>query len=132
MSSGKPRPKVSYNRFLNKLARGLRNESTVAERKFWRALRQMPFYPDTVFNRQKPIGNYIVDFYCHQLKLVVEIDGDTHGEPATQASDALRTAFLNQQGLTVIRYTNPEVLNNIEGVMADLEEVIENKNLKSP
>jgi len=95
MSSEKPRPKVSYNRFLNKLARGLRNSSTSAERKFWKALRQMPFYRDMVFNRQKPIGNYIVDFYCHELKLVVGIDGDTHGQPETQVADARRTAYLN-------------------------------------
>jgi very-short-patch-repair endonuclease len=85
-----------------------------------------------VFNRQKPIGNYIIDFYCHKLKLVVEIDGHTHGQPETQIADARRTAYLNQQGLTVIRFTNPEVLNNIDGVMTHLEQVIENQNPKSP
>ena len=92
----------------------------------------MPFYQDIVFNRQKPIGNYIVDFYSHKLKLVVEIDGDTHGQPETQIADARRTDYLNKQGLTVIRFTNPEVMNNIDGVMNYLEQVIENQNLKSP
>jgi len=47
---------------------------------FWNALRRMPFYKSLKFNRQKPIEPYIVDFYCHRLRLVIEIDGDSHGE----------------------------------------------------
>ena len=132
MSSGKPKPEISYNKFLNPRARGLRNNSTIAEKKFWNALRQMPFYQSLVFNRQKPIGNYIVDFYCHKFKLVIEIDGDTHGQPEIQISDAQRTSYLNDQGLTVIRYTNLEVMDNIDSVMNHLEKVIEKQSLKSP
>ena len=72
-------PHIPYNKSLNEKARQLRNNSTPPERHFWNALRKMPFYKTTKFNRQKPLGEYIVDFYCHEHRLVIEIDGDTHG-----------------------------------------------------
>lgn len=75
------------------------------------------------FLRQKPIARYIVDFYCSGLKLVIEIDGDSHGE--LQAYDAERTAVLNTYGLTVVRYTNADVLDNIAGLYQDLSRRIE-------
>ncbi len=90
----------------------------------------MPFYESTTFNRQKPIGNYIVDFYCHQFQLVIEIDGDSHGKPVTQSNDMKRTEFLEAQGLTVWRFTNREVMDNIEAVMIEIENFI--KKGKSP
>jgi very-short-patch-repair endonuclease len=85
----------------------------------------MPFYKAVTFNRQKSIGNYIVDFYCHQFRLVIEIDGDSHGQPLTQTRDIERTDFLNSKGLTILRFTNAEVENNIEAVMMKTEEFIE-------
>ena len=78
-------------------------------------MRQFAHYK---FLRQKPIANFIVDFYCSELHLVIEIDGDTHSE--TNAYDLERTKFLNAFGLTVIRYTNDDVLKNIAGVYDDL------------
>jgi len=92
----------------------------------------MPFYEAIVFNRQKPIGNYIVDFYCHQFQLVIEVDGDNHGEPPTQEKDIERTQFLESQGLTVLRFTNREVEENVGAVMIRVEEFIEKNKGKSP
>jgi very-short-patch-repair endonuclease len=74
------------------------------------------------FLRQKPIDNYIVDFYCSELRLVIEIDGDSH--TASVEYDAERTKLLEAFGLTVIRYTNDEVLRNIAGVYEDLRQRI--------
>ena len=70
------------------------------------------------FLRQKPIDNYIVDFYCSELRLVIEIDGDSHAEAVEY--DAARTRVLEAFGLTVVRYSNDDVLRNIEGVYDDL------------
>jgi len=77
------------------------------------------------FLRQKPIGGYIVDFYCSELRLVIEIDGDSHAE--TIEYDLERTRFLNALGLHVIRYTNDDILRNIEGVYDDLSQRIKEK-----
>ena len=120
-------PHIPYNPSLNEKASHLRNNLTPPERKFWNALRQMPFYKTTKFNRQKPLGEYIVDFYCHAHRLVIEIDGDTHGKEDTQRKDQIRTIFLKSKGLRVVRFTNPDVVNNIEGVMFQLERIIEGK-----
>ena len=84
----------------------------------------MPSYKTHPFNRQKPLGEYIVDLYCHEYRLVVEIDGDTHGQKETQIKDQKRTAFLESKGLRVARFTNREVLHNIDGVMDSLERLL--------
>ena len=120
-------PHIPYNPSLNERARYLRNNTTHSERHFWNALRQMPFYKTTKFNRQKPIGEYIVDFYCHEHRLVIEIDGDTHCEEDVQRKDQSRTAFLESKGLRVVRFTNPDVVSNIEGVMEVLQLFFEEK-----
>jgi very-short-patch-repair endonuclease len=75
------------------------------------------------FLRQKPIDNYIVDFYCSELRLVIEIDGVSHAE--TVEYDAERTMVLQALGLVVVRYTNDDVIQNIQGVYDDLSERIE-------
>lgn len=92
----------------------------------------MPFYQKITFNRQKPLGNYIADFYSHRLKLVIEIDGDSHGDDSSIAYDSKRTSYFESNGLMVIRFTNSEVLNNIEGVMVRINQLIEEKVEKSP
>lgn len=75
---------LPYAANLKEKARELRNQPTPAEKKFWNGLRKMPFYESLTFNRQKPIGSYIVDFYSHRQKLVIEIDGDSHGTTVTK------------------------------------------------
>ncbi len=74
--------------------------------------------------RQRPIDNFIVDFYCPKLKLVIEIDGDSHFTDEGKARDRSRTQVLEGYGLKVMRFTNDEVLNNFEGVCRQLEEMI--------
>ncbi|MBT3858010.1 MAG: endonuclease domain-containing protein [Nitrospina sp.] len=87
----------------------LRTQPTPAEKLFWKQLKAMPFYKSLAFNRQKPVGSYIVDFYCHKLRLVIEIDGHSHGETRAIVSDQKRTKILESKGLTVSRFTNAEV-----------------------
>ena len=109
---------LPYNKTLTALARENRKNPTAAESRIWNEVLRSRQFIHYKFLRQKPIGGYIVDFYCSELQLVIEIDGDSH---ATQVEyDAERTRFLNALGLTVLRYTNRDVLQNIEGVFEDL------------
>ena len=119
---------VPYDPSLKEKSRELRNNLTPAEKHFWNALRSMPFYKGNTFNRQKPFGNYIVDFYCHEQKLVIDIDGDSHYEDPAQVYDQKRTEFLESQGLRVVRFTNSEVMESIDGVMIVLEKLIRKEN----
>lgn len=109
---------LPYDKNLTTLARQNRNNPTQAERTIWREILRKRQLARFKFLRQKPIGRYIVDFYCSELRLVVEIDGDSHAE--TVEYDKERTRFLKSLGLRVIRYTNDVVLNNLEGVYDDL------------
>jgi len=122
-SKNRPYP-LPYDGPLKEKARVLRSNPTPAEKLFWKALRQMPLYKAQKFYRQKPIGSYIIDFYCHHFGLVIEIDGHSHGETETKINDQKRTEFLQSQGLTVLRFTNQEVEGDIEAVMVKLEEFI--------
>ena len=125
-------PHINYNKSLIQKAKTLRNQLTPPERLFWNALRQMPFYETLGFNRQKPLGEYIVDFYCHECRLVIEIDGDSHGTQEGQLKDQERTAFLESKGLRVERFTNREVLHNIDGVMEYLENLLKEIKEEAP
>ena len=82
--------------------------------------------------RQKPIDNFIVDFYCSELLLVIEIDGDSH--VYQEEYDLLRTEKLNSSGIKVIRYANNDVIKNIDGVYCNLKNKIEKrlKELRNP
>ncbi|HWG86103.1 MAG TPA: DUF559 domain-containing protein [Deinococcales bacterium] len=97
------------------IARNLRREPTPAERKLWLAIRRDQL--GVRFRRQHPIGRYVADFACTELRLVVEVDGGQH---AGSLEDAARTAWLEERGWLVLRYWNNEVLENPEGVEADL------------
>ena len=109
---------LPYNKSLTVLARENRKNPTPAESLLWNKVLRSRQFARYKFLRQKPIGNYIVDFYCSELQLVIEIDGDSHAQQMKY--DAERTHFLNALGLVVIRYTNQEVLQNLSGVVADL------------
>lgn len=114
---------LPYNKHLTALARENRSNPTKAESKIWQEVLRMRQFADFKFLRQKPIGGYIVDFYCSELRLVIEIDGDSHAE--TIEYDEVRTKLLNSLGLHVIRYTNDDVLHNIEGVYEVLVKTIQ-------
>ena len=97
-------------------ARELRQPLTPQENKLWQRLRGKQL-DGLKFRRQHPIYRFILDFYCPQQKLVIEIDGDAHAEPEQQRYDQARAEWLEQRGLRVIRFTNREVETNLEGVL---------------
>ncbi len=109
---------VAYNKKLTTLARENRKNPTAAESKLWNQLLRMSNLSGYKFSRQKPIAKYIADFYCAELHLVIEIDGDSHAE--SLAYDVERTQALNTLGIKVVRYTNDEILKNMPGVYDDL------------
>ncbi len=113
---------LPYNKNLTALARENRNNPTVAENRIWQKVLRMRQFADYKFLRQKPVGGYIVDFYCAGLQLVIEIDGDSHAETAEY--DAERTRFLGSLGLRVVRFSNNDVKRNIEGVYEELSKTI--------
>ena len=96
-------------------AKKLRNEPTSAEIIFWSLLKQ--HFPNFRFKRQHPISQYIADFYCHKLKLIIEIDGGIHQTEKVKINDSFRYEFLQTLNLKIIRFTNDEVCKNGENVM---------------
>jgi very-short-patch-repair endonuclease len=104
-------------------ARDLRHPLTPAERKVWAAVRNRRL--GYKIRRQHPISRFIADFYCAEAKLVIEIDGDTHAEPAQAEYDAARTAWLEAHGHHVIRFSNREVYENLDGVLEAIREACE-------
>ena len=93
-------------------ARGLRRAATEAEDHLWQHLRARGL-AGLRFARQRPIGSYVADFYCPERGLVIEIDGGSHASPAQRAYDEERNAYLVGCGLTVVRFTNAQVLSDI-------------------
>jgi len=114
---------LPYNRKLTELARQNRNNPTPAEKKVWYEVLCGKQFQGYKFTRQKPLGDYTVDFYCSELRLVIEIEGDSHA--VNEEYDRARTEALSQLGLRVLRYTNGDVCNNIEGVYQDLMKIVE-------
>jgi len=113
---------LPYNKTLTALARQNRKNPTKAESKMWNEILRMRKFSKYKFLRQKPLAGYIVDFYCSELCLVIEIDGDSHAE--TIEYDVERTRVLNALGLTVVRYANDDILRNIDGVSNNLMHMI--------
>ena len=105
------------------LARNLRKNSTIQERRLWNLLKNRQFH-NLKFKRQQPIGDYIVDFICKEAKIIIEIDGGQHNEPKNIEYDKTRTEYLNTLGYKVIRFWNNEIYENIEGVVLRLREEI--------
>ena len=107
---------LPYNKRLNKFARELRQNMTEAETFLWLRLRKRQL-KDCRFYRQRIICNYIVDFYCPDARMVIEIDGGQHYEEKGMKKDAERDRHLADLGLTVIRFSAREVFENPEGVL---------------
>ena len=110
-----------HNKALTSRARELRQNMTREERHLWYDfLRGYPI----PFSRQKVLGRYIVDFYCAQAKLVIELDGSQHFAPDAMAKDADRTSFLTGYGLIVIRIPNNEISQNFDGVCEYIDRAV--------
>nr|WP_254306010.1 endonuclease domain-containing protein [Sphingopyxis sp. BSNA05] len=99
----------------------MRNTATPAERKLWKYLSKRQL-GGRKFSRQMPVGPYYADFLCRELGLIIEIDGYSH--ETQQAYDAKRTRDLVAHGYKVIRFTNDDVLSNVEGVVGRIEQVL--------
>ena len=116
-----------YNKNLQPYANRLRKEMTKAEACLWKyVLRagKMKGYP---FRRQRPVLNYIADFMCKELMLIVEVDGSIHELEEVMNNDKVRQQALEEAGFTVLRFTNEEVLTNIQWVHSCLEDWIAKK-----
>ena len=115
--------KIYYNPKLKRLSSELRKNSTYSERLLWKKIKSRQLF-GYQFTRQKPIGEYIVDFYCSKLKLVIEIDGITHND--REENDIIRQKKLESLGLIVIRFDGNTVISNTEGVLLKIEDWIKN------
>ncbi|OUL23175.1 endonuclease [Nostoc sp. T09] len=112
---------LPYNPKLVERAKELRKNMTTAEKKLWyEYLRNFKFR----VLRQRPINNFIVDFYCPNLQLVIEIDGDSHFTDEAQDYDIERTIILEGYGLKIIRFTNSQVLNQFDSVCVQIQDLI--------
>ena len=117
--------RIYYNPKLKQLARNLRKKSTLSEVLFWNEIKGSKIN-GLQFMRQKPIGNYIVDFYCSKLKLAIEIDGESHGYKKSEKRDKEKDRYLSSLGIHVIRYEDFIVKKDIDSVIGHLYQWIEN------
>ena len=107
-----------------KHAQLLRKNMTKEERHLWYDF--LKTYP-VQFRRQYPIRSYIVDFYCEKAKLIIELDGSQHYNPATQSYDKQRTAQLEQDGFFVLRFSNADVMRRFRGVCQTIQLAVKNR-----
>ena len=118
-----------HNKFLVSNARNLRKNMTKEERHLWYDfLRPYPVR----FLRQKILGKYIVDFYCAEAKLIVELDGSQHCTPEQLKYDKKRTEYLEAQGLRVIRFSNLDVLRRYRDVCETIYQIMEARTAQKP
>jgi very-short-patch-repair endonuclease len=101
---------------LTTLARSLRRNATSAERRLWQGLRREQV-TGFRFRRQVILGGFVADFACFEARMVIEVDGATHGTDEEIARDAARSAALAAQGYDVLRFTNDDVFHNLNGVL---------------
>ncbi|NSW79627.1 MAG: endonuclease domain-containing protein [Chthonomonadetes bacterium] len=107
--------------YILQLCRDFRHQPTPAEQFLWECLRARRLN-GLKFRRQHAIGRYIVDFYCHERRLIVELEGDVHSTSEQQVYDAMRFADLEAQGYRVLRFRNEDLLRNPEAVLACIAE----------
>ena len=120
-----------YNKNLQPYANRLRKEMTKAEACLWKYILKAKQLRGYQFRRQRPVGNYIADFLCMELMLIIEVDGLTHYWDETILKDKKKQADLEALGFTVLHFTDDEVLNNIKVVHDFLENWIESKSVRS-
>ena len=103
----------------------LRNNTTQPEQKLWAVLRGKQL--GVKVRRQHGIGRYIVDLYCPEAKLVIEVDGDSHYTEIAQLQDSERDAYMQSLGLRVLRFTNQDINQNMPGVYETIKRVIDDR-----
>jgi very-short-patch-repair endonuclease len=113
-------PRLYNSKSQKPLRQKLRSPAPYPEAKLWQYLqgKQLLGYK---FRRQHGIGRYVVDFYCPQLKLAIELDGDSHFNDQAQEADLIRQRFLEAKGIQVLRFSNLEVVNNLETVIENIK-----------
>ena len=104
---------------LKNLARELRTAQTAAEELLWALVRDRKLL-GFKFRRQHQFGDYVTDFYCHEAKLVIECDGSVHNRNEAWQHDQKRDAYMIAQGLRVLRFSNDQVLHDVENVTAEI------------
>lgn len=116
---------IPYNTNLKEFSRNLRSHQTLGETLLWMRLqkRQVGGYQ---FNRQKPLGNYIVDFYCKKLQLVIEVDGGSHHFEEIMVKDVERQRILEGLGIHFLRFSEMDVRTKMDDVSLRIESFIEN------
>ena len=117
---------LPYDHRLKQATRRLRREMTDAERPLWSRLREKQIL-GVQFYRQKPIGSYIVDFFGPTAKLVIEVDGSQHFEPGQAHDDQIRTDYLNNCGLRVLRFDNRQVLLESDAVLNRIFDIVQER-----
>ena len=115
-----------YNKYLKLPSRDLRNSMTDAEQLLWQRLRRKQIL-GLQFYRQKPILNFIVDFYCPAAKLIIACDGGPHYTEDGRSADEIRDPALSELGLVVVRYSNRQILTEIDGVVEQIYCVVEQR-----
>jgi very-short-patch-repair endonuclease len=120
-----------YERHLRAYSRSLRKDMTDAEMKLWsrirgKQLRGVQFY------RQKPLGGFIVDFFCPKAKLIIELDGGQHYSAAGLAKDETRDGFFKKAGLKVLRFSDREVFERLEAVLEKIDAYVSSQISPSP
>ncbi|MEB3233617.1 MAG: endonuclease domain-containing protein [Leptolyngbyaceae bacterium] len=121
-----PYPIIPYNPKLKERARQLRKNMTAGERKLWQHLKgkQMMGYD---FDRQRPIDQFIVDFYCKSLMLAIEIDGSSHDSAEAQERDRIRQSRIESFGVQFLRFQDREVLHQTDQVLTAIQQWIESR-----
>ena len=122
---------LKNNPALKEHRRALRRDQTDAEKTLWSKLRNKQFH-GLKFFRKYSIGPYILDCYCPEKRLAVELDGGQHNLPDVREYDAERTSFLNSHGVTVVRFWNNEVLREIDGVFDQLAIIVASNPSRPP
>ena len=115
---------IPYNPKLKAIARDLRNNSTKSEIFLWLKLKDKQMYGYD-FHRQKPIDNYILDFFCNELMLGIEIDGYSHQLEEVQLKDKKKTQRMNELGIEVLRFTDQQIFRDMFNVLLAIENYIQ-------
>jgi very-short-patch-repair endonuclease len=118
--------KIHTLKHLKKFRSELRKNLTPAEAFLWKHIKSRQF-ENRRFNRQHSIGHFIVDFYCAQEKLIIELDGTVHNTPEAQYYDDQRTKYLENLGYKVIRFENKMVFENLPSVFKDIKDHFKNQ-----